>query len=150
MAQSTRKDISPARGATQVGQPGASPARGATQVGQPGARWASELEMSPYTPNGGRFRWRASTGARTIVQRLRHDLKRIGRRDVGSQPADDVAPKGALQRMVGYKGRHSVRHRMWFPQAEPLVVPNANHMLPFMNPHAVSDGMAAFIAHHPL
>ncbi len=38
----------------------------------------------------------------------------------------------------------------WFPQTEPLVVPNANHMLPFMNPHAVSDGMAAFIAHHPL
>jgi pimeloyl-ACP methyl ester carboxylesterase len=38
----------------------------------------------------------------------------------------------------------------WFPQAESLVVPDANHTLPYMNPHAVSDGMRAFLARHPL
>ena len=38
----------------------------------------------------------------------------------------------------------------WFPQAESLIVPNANHLLPMMNPEAVSDGMAAFIERHAL
>ena len=38
----------------------------------------------------------------------------------------------------------------WFPHAESLVVPNANHLLPMMNPVAVSDGMTAFIAGHAL
>ncbi len=40
--------------------------------------------------------------------------------------------------------------KKWFPQTESLVVPNANHLLPMMNPDAVSDGMADFIARHAL
>lgn len=38
----------------------------------------------------------------------------------------------------------------WFRQVESFVVPNANHLLPMMNPEAVSDGMTAFLARHEL
>jgi len=36
--------------------------------------------------------------------------------------------------------------RQWLPQAEELVVPQATHALPYMNPSAVADGLARFLA----
>jgi uncharacterized protein (TIGR02118 family) len=40
--------------------------------------------------------------------------------------------------------------RQWLPQAESLLVAEATHGLPFMNPAGVGDGLAAFFARHPL
>jgi uncharacterized protein (TIGR02118 family) len=40
--------------------------------------------------------------------------------------------------------------REWLPQAEALVVPEATHGLPFMNPHGLAEGLTAFFARHPL
>ena len=36
--------------------------------------------------------------------------------------------------------------KQWLPQAEELVVPQATHALPYMNPSAVADGLAGFLA----
>ncbi len=36
------------------------------------------------------------------------------------------------------------------PHAEGLIVPQANHMLPIMNPNAVAAGLAGFIRRHHL
>jgi pimeloyl-ACP methyl ester carboxylesterase len=44
---------------------------------------------------------------------------------------------------------HDVVKR-WLPQAEELVVPQATHALQQMNPSAVADGLARFLARHPL
>ncbi len=40
--------------------------------------------------------------------------------------------------------------QQWIPHAEALVVPRANHALPYMNPRAVADGLARFLDRHPL
>jgi len=40
--------------------------------------------------------------------------------------------------------------RGWLPQAESLVVPDATHGLPFMNPHGLAEGLTTFFARHPL
>jgi pimeloyl-ACP methyl ester carboxylesterase len=40
--------------------------------------------------------------------------------------------------------------KQWFPQAEELVVPQATHALQQMHPSAVADGLARFLAKHPL
>ena len=40
--------------------------------------------------------------------------------------------------------------KQWMPQAEELVVPQATHALQQMNPGAVADGLARFLARHPL
>ena len=40
--------------------------------------------------------------------------------------------------------------KQWIPQAEELVVPQATHALQFMNPSAVADGLARFLARHKL
>jgi pimeloyl-ACP methyl ester carboxylesterase len=40
--------------------------------------------------------------------------------------------------------------KQWMPQAEELVVPQATHALQYMNPSAVADGLARFLARHPL
>lgn len=37
----------------------------------------------------------------------------------------------------------------WFPQAETLVVPQAAHSMPLMNPRAVAEGLVHFLAKHP-
>jgi pimeloyl-ACP methyl ester carboxylesterase len=38
----------------------------------------------------------------------------------------------------------------WMPQAEELVVPQATHALQYMNPSAVAEGLAHFLARHTL
>lgn len=38
----------------------------------------------------------------------------------------------------------------WIPQAEELVVPQATHALQYMNPSAVAEGLARFLARHTL
>jgi len=38
--------------------------------------------------------------------------------------------------------------KQWIPQAEELVVPQATHTLQYMNPSAVADGLARFLASH--
>ena len=40
--------------------------------------------------------------------------------------------------------------KRWIPQAEELVVPQATHALQYMNPRAVADGLARFLASHTL
>ena len=40
--------------------------------------------------------------------------------------------------------------KQWMPQAEELVVPQATHALQQMNPSAVADGLARFLARHKL
>jgi len=40
--------------------------------------------------------------------------------------------------------------REWLPQVEALVVPDATHGLPFMNPYGLAEGLATFFARHPL
>jgi uncharacterized protein (TIGR02118 family) len=40
--------------------------------------------------------------------------------------------------------------RGWLPRTESLVVPEATHGLPFMNPHGLAEGLTAFFARHPL
>ena len=38
----------------------------------------------------------------------------------------------------------------WLPQAEALLVPDATHGLPFMNPSGLAEGLTEFFARHPL
>jgi len=38
----------------------------------------------------------------------------------------------------------------WFPQAEDVVVADANHGFPISHPHEVAAGLAAFLRRHPL
>lgn len=38
----------------------------------------------------------------------------------------------------------------WLPQTEPFVLPGATHGLQFMNPRGMAEGLAAFLARHPL
>lgn len=40
--------------------------------------------------------------------------------------------------------------KQWIPQAEELVVPQATHALQYMNPSAVAEGLARFLARHKL
>jgi pimeloyl-ACP methyl ester carboxylesterase len=40
--------------------------------------------------------------------------------------------------------------RQWLPQAEELIVPQATHALQWMNPSAVADGLARFLAKNAL
>jgi pimeloyl-ACP methyl ester carboxylesterase len=45
------------------------------------------------------------------------------------------------------------RHQLlldWLPHVEPLVIPEATHLLQVENPRGVADGLAAFFARHPL
>jgi pimeloyl-ACP methyl ester carboxylesterase len=42
------------------------------------------------------------------------------------------------------------RLQEWLPQAEPVVLPGANHALPWQDPHGVAEALAAFFARHPL
>jgi pimeloyl-ACP methyl ester carboxylesterase len=42
------------------------------------------------------------------------------------------------------------RLRAWIPQAEPFVLPDATHGLQEMNPRGMAEGLAAFLARHPL
>jgi uncharacterized protein (TIGR02118 family) len=55
--------------------------------------------------------------------------------------SDEVAP---------VFGEGIAQLRRWLPQAESLVVPDATHGLPFMNPSGLADGLATFFARHPL
>ena len=38
----------------------------------------------------------------------------------------------------------------WMPQAERFVLPNATHGLQYMNPDGMAEGLAAFLAKHPM
>jgi len=40
--------------------------------------------------------------------------------------------------------------KQWIPEAEELVVPQATHALQYMNPSAVAEGLARFLARHTL
>jgi pimeloyl-ACP methyl ester carboxylesterase len=42
------------------------------------------------------------------------------------------------------------RLKEWLPQAQPFVLPNATHGLQYMNPRGMAEGLAAFLARHPL
>jgi 3-oxoadipate enol-lactonase len=48
-----------------------------------------------------------------------------------------------------HRGWHN-RLRQLVPHAEELIVPNATHALPIMNPRALAEGMAHFLAEHPM
>jgi 3-oxoadipate enol-lactonase len=38
----------------------------------------------------------------------------------------------------------------WLPRAEPFVLPDANHLLQVQNPRGMAEGLAAFLARHPI
>jgi pimeloyl-ACP methyl ester carboxylesterase len=40
--------------------------------------------------------------------------------------------------------------RTWFPQAEAVVIPNANHGFPFINPKECAEALSGFFVRHPL
>ncbi len=42
------------------------------------------------------------------------------------------------------------RLQEWLPQAESVVLPGANHALPWQDPRGVAEALAAFLARHPL
>jgi pimeloyl-ACP methyl ester carboxylesterase len=42
------------------------------------------------------------------------------------------------------------RVQEWMPQAEPFVLPGANHALEYMNPRGAAEALAAFFARHPI
>ena len=42
------------------------------------------------------------------------------------------------------------RVQEWLPQAEPFVLPGANHGLEYMNPRGAAEALAAFFARHPI
>lgn len=48
-------------------------------------------------------------------------------------------------RWAGFAETHAALLAL-LPQAESLVVPNASHLLPLMNPRAVAEGLASFVA----
>jgi pimeloyl-ACP methyl ester carboxylesterase len=38
----------------------------------------------------------------------------------------------------------------WIPQAEPFILPDATHGLEYQNPRGAAEGLAAFLARHPI
>jgi pimeloyl-ACP methyl ester carboxylesterase len=58
---------------------------------------------------------------------------------------------GALSDQIGpaYRARHDLLVG-WLPNAEPFVLPAANHLLHVQNPVGMADGLAGFFARHPL
>jgi pimeloyl-ACP methyl ester carboxylesterase len=63
------------------------------------------------------------------------------------QPAPVV--RGADGRWPGFRETQEAV-ASWLPLGEPLVVPGATHLLQIANPGAVAEGLAGFLARHPL
>ncbi len=68
------------------------------------------------------------------------DAKRV------TQPILNVTGQDTVPRFV--EGGRLVQS--WFPRAEPLVVPNAGHLLMVQNPTTLAEGMRRFFARHPV
>jgi uncharacterized protein (TIGR02118 family) len=95
----------------------------------------------------------AETDADTFFQTELPALQawRFGADEAGRIGPPVLAVRGADSDMVApVFGEGIAQLRGWLPQAETLVVPAATHGLPFMNPRALAEGLAAFFARHPL
>jgi pimeloyl-ACP methyl ester carboxylesterase len=66
-----------------------------------------------------------------------------------TQPA--LAVLGARSREVTpvFDQRHELL-LAWLPNVEPFVLPDATHLLHLQNPRGMAEGLAAFLARHPL
>ena len=66
-----------------------------------------------------------------------------------TQPA--LAVLGARTREVTpvFDQRHELL-LAWLPDVEPFVLPDATHLLHVQNPGGMAEGLAAFLARHPL
>jgi pimeloyl-ACP methyl ester carboxylesterase len=62
------------------------------------------------------------------------------------QPA--LAVVGTASELPLREGHQLVRS--WFKQAEPLEIAGANHLLPVTKPRQVAEGLARFLAYHPM
>jgi 3-oxoadipate enol-lactonase len=73
----------------------------------------------------------------------REDARRIG------QPVLAVLASESARDWAGWP---EVQARLleWLPQAEPFVLPGANHALEYMNPRGAAEALAAFCTRHPI
>ena len=63
------------------------------------------------------------------------------------QPVLSVVHEDRL--CTGFQQMHDVL-LAWLPQAEGVVIPDATHLLQIQNPRGAAEGLAGFLAHHPL
>jgi 3-oxoadipate enol-lactonase len=62
-----------------------------------------------------------------------------------------LAVLGAKSKEMGQIWRE--RHELllsWLPDVEAFILPNATHLLEVENPRGLAEGLAAFLAHHPI
>jgi pimeloyl-ACP methyl ester carboxylesterase len=76
---------------------------------------------------------------------------RFSRADAGriGQPVLAVLGGESAKDWVGWPEVHA-RVQEWLPQAEPFVLPGANHALHMMDPRRMAEALAAFFARHPM
>jgi pimeloyl-ACP methyl ester carboxylesterase len=76
---------------------------------------------------------------------------RFTREDAGriTQPVFAVLGSESAKDWPGWAESHA-RVQEWLPQAQPFVLPGANHALQEMDPRGVAEAMAAFFARHPV
>ena len=59
-----------------------------------------------------------------------------------------LAVLGALSGPLFSEGHDLLKE--WIPQAEPFILPDATHGLEYQNPRGAAEGLAAFLARHPM
>jgi pimeloyl-ACP methyl ester carboxylesterase len=59
-----------------------------------------------------------------------------------------LAVLGALSGPLFSEGHDLLKE--WIPQAEPFILPDATHGLQYQNPRGAAEGLAAFLARHPM
>jgi pimeloyl-ACP methyl ester carboxylesterase len=59
-----------------------------------------------------------------------------------------LAVLGALSGPLSSEGHDLLKE--WIPQAEPFILPDATHGLEYQNPRGAAEGLAAFLARHPM
>jgi pimeloyl-ACP methyl ester carboxylesterase len=76
---------------------------------------------------------------------------RFTREDAGriTQPVLSVLGGESAAGWPGWAEGHA-RVQEWLPQAEPFVLPGANHALQEMDPRGIAQALAAFFARHPV
>jgi pimeloyl-ACP methyl ester carboxylesterase len=73
----------------------------------------------------------------------RDDAQRI------SQPVLSVLGGESAKDWPGWSEVHA-RLQEWIPQAEPFVLPGANHMLEYGDPRGIAEAIGPFFARHPI
>jgi pimeloyl-ACP methyl ester carboxylesterase len=82
-----------------------------------------------------------------------HELPALRQWQFGAEQARQITQP--VLAVLGEKSerRFQERHqllRAWLPHVEPLVLPDAGHLLHLENPGGMASGLAAFLARHPI